>query len=52
MADAVRAAAVNSAQAIGIFDRVGSLEPGKRANVVVLDRNLNVRDVFFHGQKV
>lgn len=52
LADAVRAAAVNPAQAIGIFDRVGSLEPGKRANVVVLDCNLNVKDVFFHGQKV
>ena len=52
LADAVRAAAVNPAQAIGIFDRVGSLEPGKRANVVVLDADLNVKDVFFKGRKV
>ncbi|MBD5118846.1 MAG: amidohydrolase family protein, partial [Clostridiales bacterium] len=52
LADAVRAAAVNPAQAIGIFDRVGSLEPGKRANVVVLDADLNVKNVFFKGQKV
>ena len=52
LADAVRAAAVNPAQAIGIFDRVGSLEPGKRANVVVLDADLNVRTVFFKGRKV
>ena len=36
LAEAVRAAAVNPAMAIGIFSRVGSLEPGKRANVVVL----------------
>lgn len=50
--DAVRAAAVNPAQAIGIFDRVGSLEPGKRANVVVLDGELNVKAVFFHGKCV
>lgn len=52
LADAVRAAAVNPAQAIGIFDRVGSLEPGKRANAVVLDRNLNVKAVFFKGRQV
>ena len=38
--------------AIGIFSRVGSLEPGKRANVVVLDQNLDVKDVFFRGELV
>ena len=52
LADAVRAAAVNPAMAIGIFSRVGSLEPGKRANVVVLDQNLDVKDVFFRGELV
>ncbi len=50
--DAVCAAAVTPAQAIGIFDRVGSLEAGKRANIVILDRELNIRDVFFRGQAV
>jgi len=52
LADAVRAAAVNSAQAIGIFDRVGSLEPGKTANVVILNKNLELKDVFFHGMLI
>ena len=52
LADAVRSAAVTPAQAIGIFDRVGSLEPGKRANAVVLDAELNVKAVFFHGEQV
>ena len=50
--DAVRAAAVNPAKAIGIFSRAGSLEPGKRANVVILDENLDVKDVFFRGKLV
>ena len=49
LADAVRAAAVNPAQAIGIFDRVGSLDIGKQANAVVLDENLELNAVFFHG---
>ena len=35
LADAVRAAAVNPAMAIGIFSRVGSLEPGKDADLVL-----------------
>ena len=52
LADAVQAAAVNPAQAIGIFSRVGSLEPGKRANLVILDQDLNVKDVFYRGQLV
>ena len=52
MEDAVRAAAVNPAKAIGIFDRVGSLEPGKQANVAVLGPDLELKTVFFHGRKV
>lgn len=52
LADAVTAAAVNSAKEIGIYDRVGSFESGKLANAVVLDSELNVRDVFFHGQRI
>ena len=50
--EAVWAAAVNPARAIGIFSRMGSLEPGKRANVVVLDQNLELKDVFFRGELV
>ena len=48
--DAVRAAAVNPAKAIGIFGRYGSLEPGKAANVAVLDENLELKDVIFRGE--
>ena len=52
LADAVRAAAVNPAQAIGIFDRVGSLDVGKQANAVVLDKDLELKAVFFNGMPV
>ena len=52
LADAVRASAVNPARAIGIFDRVGSLEPGKRASVAVLGPDLELKDVFFHGKRI
>ena len=50
--DAVRAAAVNPAQVLGIVDRLGSLDVGKTANLAILDRDLNLKDVFFRGQLV
>lgn len=50
--DAVRAAAVNPTQVLGIFDRLGSLDVGKTANLAILDQNLNLKDVFFRGQLV
>ena len=52
LADAVRAAAVNPAKAIGIYDRVGSLEVGKLANLVVLDADLKLKAVFQRGTLV
>lgn len=50
--DAVRAAAVNPAQVLGVFDRLGSPDVGKTANLAILDQNLNLKDVFFRGQLV
>lgn len=49
LADAVRAAAVNPAKAIGIYDRVGSLEVGKLANLAILDADLELKAVFQRG---
>ena len=36
-AEALAAATINAAHAIGLADEVGSLEPGKRADLLVLD---------------
>lgn len=52
LADVVTAAAVNPAKALGIYHRVGSLDAGKEANLAVLDENLNLRGVIFHGETV
>ena len=46
------AAAVNPAKALGIYDRVGSLDIGKEANAAVLNEDLSLRAVLFHGQVV
>jgi imidazolonepropionase len=36
-AEAISAATLNAAHAIGLGHEVGSLEPGKRADVIILD---------------
>lgn len=48
--DAVRAAAVNPIRVLGESARLGSLEAGKIANVVLLDKKLNIVKVFVQGK--
>lgn len=48
---AIRCAAVNSAKSIGIYDRYGSITPGKVANLVLLDQELNVMTVILNGEE-
>ena len=52
LAHAIQAAAVNPARSLGIDRRMGTLDLGKVANVVVLDQNLALKDVFFRGALV
>lgn len=47
---AVKCAAVNPARSIGIYDKYGSIEEGKTANLLVTDDSLNVRMVFINGK--
>ncbi len=49
---AVRSASETPARSIGIFDRCGSLSAGKRADIVLLDKELNVRQVFVGGRLI
>ena len=49
LGSAVKCAAVNSAKAVGIYDRYGSITPGKTANLVLLDKDLNLKTVYLRG---
>lgn len=49
---AVKCAAVNSAKSIGIFDKYGSIAPGKVANIVLLDQNLDIKSVILKGKEI
>ena len=47
---AVQAASTTPAHAIGVQQDYGSLEPGKLANVLLLDSELNVRRIILRGE--
>ena len=46
---AIKCAAVNPAKEIGIYDKYGSITPGKYANLVLLDQKLEIVKVFIKG---
>ncbi|MFE1954428.1 N-acetylglucosamine-6-phosphate deacetylase [Streptomyces sp. NPDC059524] len=48
--DVVRAISANPAQLLGVYDRVGSLEPGKDADLVVLDEAFDLKGVMRKGE--
>ena len=52
LADAVTAATLTPAKSIGVDERVGSIEIGKAADLVLLDANLNVKQVFIDGSRI
>ena len=43
---AVKAATLTPAKAIGLEGEIGSIEPGKRADLVVLDKDLEIVAVY------
>ena len=49
---AVKCATANPAKAIGIYDKYGSLTPGKQADVVLLDKDLEIKYIVKSGKIV
>ena len=53
LTDAVRSCTYNPAQSIGIEDRAGTLEEGKEASFVLLNKaDLSIRSIVFKGSLV
>jgi N-acetylglucosamine-6-phosphate deacetylase len=50
LADAVTMATATPARALGLFDEIGSLDTGKRADIIAIDDNYNVRFVMVDGK--
>ncbi len=49
---AFKCASTNPARALGLYDRIGSLEPRKAADIVLVDGEFNVGAVYFRGEPV
>ncbi len=52
LADAIRMASETPARIMGVYDRKGSLQKDKDADILILDRDLNVKAVWAMGQLV
>lgn len=52
LADVIRMISETPARIMGVLDRKGTLERGKDADIIALDRDLNVRAVWAMGQLV
>lgn len=50
--DVVAAISANPARLLGVYDRVGSLDPGKDADLVVLDSEFGLKGVMRRGEWV
>ena len=50
LGQAIRSASTNPARAIGVEHDYGSLEPGKLANVLLLDEELNIHTILLRGR--
>ena len=49
---AIMCATENPAREIGIFEETGSITPGKRADFVLLDKDLNIVSVYVDGKEI
>lgn len=47
---AVRMASENPAKEVGLFSQMGSIEEGKLANLVLMDKDLNIKAVYIKGK--
>ena len=49
---AFKCAATNPAKALGLDDKIGSILPGRDANLLIVDEDFHVQAVYFRGEAV
>jgi N-acetylglucosamine-6-phosphate deacetylase len=50
--EAVNLASLNPARLLGLDQVKGSIRPGKDADILIFDEQLNIQTVFVEGQQV
>lgn len=48
--DAIKAASVNPAKSISLYEHMGSLESDKLANLLIMKKDLTIKHIVFHGK--
>lgn len=49
---AFKCASTNSARALGLYENIGSVETGKKANLIFTDGDFTVKKVIFNGKEI
>ncbi len=50
--DAFKIGALNAAALLGMDDEIGSIREGKKANIIIADEKMNVKNVILEGRRV
>jgi N-acetylglucosamine-6-phosphate deacetylase len=50
--DAVKITSFNQAKKLGISDRIGTIKEGKTADLILMDRELNIQKIIKSGVEV
>ena len=50
--DAIRCASYNPAKAVGISDTAGIIDIGRAADFLLVDEELNLKNVYIDGEKI
>lgn len=50
--EACKMASKNPAETVGIYDKTGSLKEGKLADIVILDKDYNIKNVILRGKLI
>ena len=49
---AIKSCTINPASAIGVQNTTGSIEKGKYADLLIVDEDYNIKNVFIKGKKI
>jgi N-acetylglucosamine-6-phosphate deacetylase len=50
--DAVKMASINPAKAIGYDNIIGSVQPGKIADLILFDESVNIKHIIKNGKQI